>query len=66
MAPVDVLIVDEASQMKFGELALALPSLKPQGRLVLAGDDLQLPPIIQGSYPEREDGKPPCDKSQAT
>lgn len=58
MAPLDVLIVDEASQMKFGELALALPSLKPQGRLVLAGDDLQLPPIIQGSYPECEDGKP--------
>ena len=58
MAPVDVLIVDEASQMKFGELVLALPSLKPQGRLVLAGDDLQLPPIVQGSYPAREDGKP--------
>lgn len=58
MAPLDVLIVDEASQMKFGELALVLPSLKPQGRLVFAGDDLQLPPIIQGSYPEREDGKP--------
>ncbi|MBK8751680.1 MAG: AAA family ATPase [Candidatus Competibacteraceae bacterium] len=58
MAPLDVLIVDEASQMKFGEFALAWPGLKPQGRLVLAGDDLQLPPIIQGSYPAREDGKP--------
>ena len=54
----DVLIVDEASQMKFGELALALSALKPDGRLVLAGDDLQLPPIVQGRYPEREDGKP--------
>ncbi|HMT21737.1 MAG TPA: hypothetical protein PKE20_10935, partial [Promineifilum sp.] len=47
------LIVDEASQMKFGELALALPGLAPDGRLVLAGDDLQLPPIVQGSYPAR-------------
>ncbi|MBK8964138.1 MAG: AAA family ATPase [Candidatus Competibacteraceae bacterium] len=54
----DALIVDEASQMKFGELALALSALKPDGRLVLAGDDLQLPPIVQGQYPEREDGKP--------
>lgn len=58
MAPVDVLIVDEASQMKFGEMTLALPSLAPNGRLVLAGDDLQLPPIVQGSYPAREDGQP--------
>ncbi|MER2622706.1 MAG: AAA domain-containing protein, partial [Accumulibacter sp.] len=58
LPPLDVLIVDEASQMKFGELALALPSLAPNGRLVLAGDDLQLPPIVQGSYPAREDGKP--------
>mgnify|MGYP000924593979 CR=1 FL=1 len=58
LPPVDMLIVDEASQMKFGELALVLPSLAPNGRLVLAGDDLQLPPIIQGSYPAREDGKP--------
>jgi hypothetical protein len=58
LPPVDVLIVDEASQMKFGELALALPSLAPNGRLVLAGDDLQLPPIVQGSYPARADGRP--------
>lgn len=58
MAPVDLLVVDEASQMKFGELALAHGCLEPGGRLVLAGDDLQLPPIISGAYPEREDGLP--------
>ena len=59
LGPLDLLIVDEASQMKFGELALALPSLAAErGRLVLAGDDLQLPPLINGQYPEREDGLP--------
>lgn len=41
----DVLVLDEASQVTFGELALLLPLLKPGGRLVFAGDDLQLPPI---------------------
>lgn len=49
--PFDILIVDEASQMKFGELSLPLWLLKAGGRLVLAGDDFQLPPIIQGEYP---------------
>jgi hypothetical protein len=55
----DLLIVDEASQMKFGEFALAIPSLAfERGRLVLAGDHLQLPPLINGQYPERGDGLP--------
>jgi hypothetical protein len=55
----DLLIVDEASQVKFGEFALTIPSLASErGRLVLAGDDLQLPPLINGQYPEREDGLP--------
>ncbi|MBE0669050.1 MAG: AAA family ATPase [Anaerolineales bacterium] len=53
---VDLLIVDEASQMKFGELALGINALAKVGRLVMAGDDLQLPPIIQGEYPSPEDG----------
>jgi hypothetical protein len=30
---------------------------------VLAGDDLQLPPIINGQYPEREDGLPGLHES---
>jgi len=59
MGEFDLLVVDEASQMTFGEFALAIPSLVPErGRLILAGDDLQLPPIINGQYPEREDGLP--------
>ena len=54
----DLLVVDEASQVKWGELSLALHHLVPGGRILLAGDDLQLPPIIQGHYPEPEDDLP--------
>lgn len=60
---VDVLVVDEGSQLKWGELALALPVLRPGGRLIIAGDDLQLPPIIAGSYPAPEDGLPGLEDS---
>lgn len=63
MSRVDVLVVDEGSQVKWGELALALPVLKPDGRLILAGDDLQLPPIIAGRYPAPEDGLPGLEDS---
>jgi hypothetical protein len=56
--PFELVIIDEASQMKFGELALASAALAPGGRLVLAGDDLQLPPIIKGNYPASADGLP--------
>ena len=58
-----ILIVDEASQMKFGELALGMQALEAGGQLVLAGDDLQLPPIISGEYPEPEDGLPGLHES---
>jgi len=53
-----LLIVDEASQMKYGEFAMGISVLAPGGKLVLAGDDLQLPPILKGVYPEPEDGLP--------
>ncbi|MFH0824223.1 MAG: DEAD/DEAH box helicase, partial [Pseudomonadota bacterium] len=59
----DLLIVDEASQMKFGELSLVSELLAADGRLVMAGDDLQLPPIINGEYPEPADGRPPLHGS---
>lgn len=57
MAPAPILVVDEGSQMKLGELALGMVALAPGGRLVIAGDHLQLPPIISGNYPEPEDGR---------
>lgn len=51
----DLLVIDEASQMQFGELALLLPLLGGEGRLVLAGDDLQLPPVVMHSTDEDEE-----------
>ncbi|QSZ66276.1 ATP-dependent helicase [Methanofollis aquaemaris] len=51
----DLLIIDEASQMQFGELALLLPLLDTGGRLVLAGDDLQLPPVVMSGTDEDEE-----------
>jgi len=44
--------------MKFGELSLGMIPLSSKGHLMLAGDDLQLPPIINGQYPDPEDGLP--------
>lgn len=58
-----LLIIDEASQMKIGEFALALSPLASGGHIVLAGDDLQLPPIINGVYPDPADGLPGLHES---
>jgi hypothetical protein len=41
----DLVCIDEASQMVLGHGLLALAGLKPGGRIVVAGDDRQLPPI---------------------
>ena len=59
----DVLVVDEASQMRPAELAMAISVLADGGRLILAGDDLQLPPVVQGEYPVPEDGLPGLEDS---
>ncbi|HOI12292.1 MAG TPA: AAA domain-containing protein [Methanoculleus sp.] len=59
----DLLIVDEASQMRPAELAMVIPMLGQDGRLVLAGDDLQLPPVVQGAYPVPVDGLPGLEDS---
>lgn len=58
-----LLIIDEASQMKIGEFALALSPLASGGHIVLAGDDLQLPPISNGVYPDPADGLPGLHES---
>jgi len=50
--PFDLVILDEASQLKVADAAIPMALTSQTGRLVLAGDDLQLPPIVQGSYPE--------------
>jgi hypothetical protein len=59
----DVVVVDEASQVRVGEAAVPVSLVGPEGRLVLAGDDLQLPPIVQGVYPEAEPGEPMLHRS---
>lgn len=41
----DLMMVDEASQMEAGGLALIASRSAPAGQLVVAGDPLQLPPI---------------------
>lgn len=44
--PFDLLVVDEASQALTPALLLPLPLLATDGRIVLAGDHKQLPPVV--------------------
>jgi hypothetical protein len=46
----DVVVIDEASQVKVPEALVAMSSLRAGGRLVLCGDDRQLAPVVRGSY----------------
>ncbi|HEX8244010.1 MAG TPA: AAA domain-containing protein [Longimicrobium sp.] len=48
----DVVVIDEASQMKVADALIALSSIRRGGRVVLCGDDRQLAPIVRGSYDE--------------
>jgi DNA replication ATP-dependent helicase Dna2 len=53
----DLLIIDEGSQMLFADASIPLSLLnKLNGRLVIAGDHLQLPPILKADYPPTEPG----------
>ncbi len=46
----DVVVIDEASQVKVPEALIALSSIRPGGRVVLCGDDRQLAPVLRGRY----------------
>ncbi|HET6764855.1 MAG TPA: ATP-binding protein, partial [Longimicrobiaceae bacterium] len=46
----DVVVIDEASQVKVPDALIALSSLRAGGRLVLCGDDRQLAPVVRGMY----------------
>lgn len=54
----DMVVIDEGSQLKVGDAAIAVRRLTPGGRLVVAGDDRQLPPIVQADFPDAGDGMP--------
>ncbi|HEX8430706.1 MAG TPA: AAA domain-containing protein, partial [Longimicrobium sp.] len=46
----DVVVIDEASQIRVADSLIALSSIRQGGRVILCGDDRQLAPIIRGSY----------------
>ncbi|MGB7923492.1 MAG: AAA domain-containing protein [Pyrinomonadaceae bacterium] len=48
----DLILLDEASQMDVAQGTLVFTKLADGGSCVLAGDDLQLPPIYQADPPE--------------
>jgi DNA replication ATP-dependent helicase Dna2 len=58
----DLVVIDEGSQLKVAETAIPVRRLRPGGRLLIAGDDRQLPPIVQGDYPVTE-GEPLLHRS---
>jgi superfamily I DNA and/or RNA helicase len=51
----DVVLVDEASQMRLPDALVAFGASRQQSNIILAGDDMQLPPIIHGTYPEEHE-----------
>jgi len=59
----DLVVIDEASQVRVPEASVPISLSGRDGRLVLAGDHLQLPPIIQGVYPEPPEGQPVLHRS---
>jgi DNA replication ATP-dependent helicase Dna2 len=59
----DLVVIDEASQVRVPEAAVPISLTGRSGRLLLAGDHLQLPPIIQGAYPEPLPGQPILHRS---
>lgn len=58
----DLVVIDEGSQVTVGESAIAIRRVAAGGRLVIAGDPEQLPPIVRGSYPTA-DGEPMLHRS---
>jgi len=61
--PFDLAVIDEASQVRVPEASIPIGLVGPEGRLVLAGDHLQLPPIVVGVYPETQLGEPLLHRS---
>ena len=51
---IDCVVLDEAGQLGVGSASLALKSLSPKGKIIVAGDSEQLAPIFSAQYPETE------------
>jgi hypothetical protein len=62
-AAFDLVLVDEASQVRVPEASVPFSMVAGSGRVVLAGDHLQLPPIVQGEYPANPPGEPVLHRS---
>jgi hypothetical protein len=62
-AGADLVVVDEGSQLRVPEASLVLGGIRPGTRLLIAGDDKQLPPIVQAVYPDPEEGQPLLHRS---
>ncbi len=60
---VDLVVVDEASQLDVASGLVPAHLAGPTGRVVYAGDHLQLPPIIAGTYPDPPPGSPALHRS---
>jgi len=50
----DVVVIDEASQIRMADALIPLSSIRPGGRALLYGDDRQLAPIVRGEYGEED------------
>lgn len=59
----DLVVIDEGSQLLVPTAAIPIERLSHEGRLLIAGDDRQLPPIVLGAYPEPEEGELPFHRS---
>lgn len=59
----DLVVIDEASQVRVPEAGPPLVLAGDRGRVVLAGDHLQLPPIVTGVYPDPAPGQPLLHRS---
>ncbi|KAF0444406.1 P-loop containing nucleoside triphosphate hydrolase protein [Gigaspora margarita] len=55
----DIMIIDEGSQLLTSDACVVVESLNPDhGRLIIAGDHMQLGPIIQNKYPDFSENHP--------
>lgn len=59
----DLVVMDEASQVQVPLASVPSRLVKNKGRLIFAGDHLQLAPIITGTYPDPEQGQPLLHRS---